>query len=232
MTFPRAAVLSFALSLSLGIQARRLQDESSSAAQPPTPFVWRPDAPAAAAPRTGDLLLRLAEALLAVNTSTLPCPPLSGDGAPSPGREKRAASAAMAAAATAAAAAAAASGSGSVDGGEREGEDAPMEDLVVAPAVLAAVREEEIIWVKSGGHRADDGGVEGDSAAERETGGVIALDGVEQHLDHVLEGLVRVRGLVMPRSRCGVSVWQIVAFILFLPVCGLFFFTTHEYGCF
>lgn len=227
MTFPRAAVLSLAHSVSLGIQARRLQDESSSAAQPPTPFVWRPDAPPAEAPRTGDLLLRLAEALLAVNTSTLPCPPLSGDSAPSPRREKRAASAAMAAAAMAAvAAAAAASGSGSVDAGEGEGEDAPMEDLVVSPAVLAAVREEEITWVKRGGHCAGDGGVEGDPAAERETGGVIALDGVEQHLDHVLEGLVRVRGLVMPRSRCGVSLWQIVALILFLPCVRFFFWDT------
>lgn len=102
-------------------------------------------------------------------------------------------------AAAVAAATAVAAASSSVEA--REGEVAPMEDLVLEPPALAAgggrVGREE-----GGGHRSGDGDVEGGSAAGRETGSVVALDGVEQHLDHVLEALVRVRGLVMPRSRC------------------------------
>ena len=191
----------------LFLQARRLQDQSNAAAQPPPPFPFgkldgaATAAATPAAPRTGELLVRLAEALNAVDGAT-PSPVAGGSGGAPPRRLALAAAAALASPETPpdeagasraggseeAAGAAAAGGRGE----ERQGgsvaptPSSPMKDLVLEPPALPAAA-------------AVAGGAGGGTAA-------VGSGGEAQYLDHVLEALVRARGIVLPRVR-SVGFW-------------------------
>ncbi|CAN0288556.1 unnamed protein product, partial [Laminaria digitata] len=61
-------------------EARRLQSESNTAAQPPPPFSWRPRSPPTA-PRSGELFLRLADALQGLDATTPASSPSGREGA-------------------------------------------------------------------------------------------------------------------------------------------------------
>lgn len=231
------------------------------AAQPPPPFCWRPRSPPAT-PRSGELLLCLAEALRAMDET----PSLASERTAAPAVAAPAALAAppgttataevaptFADAVTAAVAAAAemaavdgdspAVGDGNVvvvDGAEgEEGQRrgvSPMEDLVLEPPALAAAaagRAEEAAAamaamatgeVERGASRKR--GADGDLVEEEvavEAAARVAADSAhakkeqQQQLDHVLEALVRARGIVLPRSRW-VSVRLRDLYVLSIPL--------------
>ena len=110
----------------------------------------------------------------------------------------------------------------------RRGVVAPMEDLVLEPPALAAAeRAEEAaaamaamaagVVERGAGRRrgtaAEEENEEGKGAPSTAAAAVVAATAAadsaraseaQQHFDHVLEALVRARGIVLPRSR---SVW-------------------------
>lgn len=197
-----------------------------------------------AAPHTGELFLRLAEALQAVNAATSP---LVSDLSPSPALSMAASGAASSSSAAATTSPAVEeSGAATVTAGrgisvaqglanasvEGEGQSAvlPMEVLALEPP--ASVTEEE--GEQGPGAPKEDAAavIAGrDSEAERkvlEGGGeappmpsstnvvgTASASEVEQHLDHVLEALVRARGIAMPRSRCVDSSGMLVFFFFY-----------------
>lgn len=207
------------------------------------------------APRSGELFLRLADALQALDAtpSSLPsgragataAAALSAPGLGSTAAVASPFSVAMTAATAAETEIAAAidvdgpvgDNSSAVvvvdDGGGRgaEGEEgrrevvvAPMEDLVLEPPALAAAgRAEEAAAAmaamaagRGGGRKrgtaAEEDGEGGKGAASMAAALSVAsataaansarASEEQQHLDHVLEALVRARGIVLPRSRC------------------------------
>lgn len=133
------------------------------------------------APRTGELLVRLAESLHAVDTAPSP---VAGGGAGGaavaaaspetpPGEAGVDGGASGAGGSGDAGGAGGGGGEGEGGGEERQAPSSPMKDLVLEPPALAVA------------------GVGPVSAAVVE----------EQYLDHVLEALVRARGIVLPRVR-------------------------------
>ena len=103
--------------------------------------------------------------------------------------------------------------------GRREVGVAPMEDLVLEPPALAAAgRAEEAAAAmatmaagKGAGRKRGTAAAgdreEGKGAVSMAAEAAVVADSAraseeQQHLDHVLEALVRARGIVLPRSRC------------------------------
>ncbi|CAM9616930.1 unnamed protein product, partial [Ectocarpus sp. 13 AM-2016] len=159
------------------LETRRLQDQSNAAARPPPPFFFGGPADAATAPpeapRTGELLLRLAEALGAVDaasSSSSSVAMVDGDEwkllMPAEGAPTTAAETGGSVSDATASGHAAGDNEGASSSPPAAGEKAAATDGSAAAAAAAAARK---------------------GTAER-------------RLDHVLEAMVRARGIAMPHS--------------------------------
>ncbi|CAN0492292.1 unnamed protein product [Ectocarpus sp. 12 AP-2014] len=157
------------------LETRRLQDQSNAAARPPPPFYFGGPADAATAPpeapRTGELLLRLAEALSAVGAASSSSSAAMVDGdewkllMPAEGAPTTAAETGGSASDATASGHAAGDNEGASSSPPAAGEKAAATDGSAAAAAAAAMK----------------------GTAERD-------------LDHVLEAMVRARGIAMPHS--------------------------------